>query len=493
MVLPVVSTPVEVLDAIRGVININTMPLMRSDVVPTALARIFDRASYYKQFRDYYDGIQPLTFETQRYRTNFAKQVAAYHENMCVTVVDSLVDRLSVENFEVEGSDQEDSGSELRRLWEENQMDIRAGEAHTEAARSGDAYVIVWPDATGLPHFYVNPASLCTVYWNDDTEEIEWGAKAWLTDTRHVRLNVYFKERLEKWQSVEPIKNNQQLKPTLPMQPLTGEPAVLANPNPSRVPMFHLGNNTGIARFGNSELKDVIPLQDALNKSVADLLVAMEFAAFKQRWATGLEMKEDIVAGKFKPTFEPGPDRLWATDSHDAAFGEFSSADLTQFIGVHDMFLMSLARVTAVPTHYMLLNPGSFPSGESLKTAEARFVGKITDRQKAFGAVWEQAMTFAAQLANISLAGRVKVVWKEAAPRSEVEVAQTSEIKKRIGVSTKQLLREMGYSESDIENMMAENDEQADKVAEREARAAASQPAVQSGQRPNNNRQGERQ
>jgi len=74
-----------------------------------------------------------------------------------------------------------------------------------------------------------------------------------------------------------------------------------STPNPyGRVPVFHFPNRR-VYDYGISDLADVIPIQDALNKALMDMLVAMEFGAFKQRWVTGIEYETDPVTGKPKP------------------------------------------------------------------------------------------------------------------------------------------------------------------------------------------------
>ncbi len=64
--------------------------------------------------------------------------------------------------------------------------------------------------------------------------------------------------------------------------------AVIPNPY-GTVPVFHFANNADIGSPGRSELDSAIPVQDGLNKSVLDMLVAMEFSAYRPRWAAGGE------------------------------------------------------------------------------------------------------------------------------------------------------------------------------------------------------------
>jgi hypothetical protein len=50
--------------------------------------------------------------------------------------------------------------------------------------------------------------------------------------------------------------------------------------------------------FGESEIADMIPLADAVNKLATDMMVTSEYHAMPRRWATGIEVPpSDRAAG----------------------------------------------------------------------------------------------------------------------------------------------------------------------------------------------------
>lgn len=423
-------------------------------IIDQALKRLRGRANGYKRYRDYYGANQPLTFASDKYKDAFAKMVAAYQENMCPAVIDAIVDRLVVVGFTVEGGAKEE-GAVAWDIWRDNRMDLRAGEVHQEAVRCGDSYVIVWPDDEGSPRITPQDASMCTVKY-DEAEHIEWAAKWWLREEDNKgRLNLYFPDRIEKYVTQNKVENGSGI--SMRAATLQEFEAPLANPY-DRVPVFHFANNAPIGAFGMSDLRDVIPLQDALNKAVADMLVTMEFAAYPQRWATGLQVENDPVTGQPKKPWEAGQDRVWSTGDPEVKFGQFEPADLDKMLHVQDKFLTAIARVTGVPTHYLLINPSDFPSGEALKTAEARFVSKVKDRQLGFGNVWEDVLTFCLEISGAGISGQLSTLWNDPSPRSERDQAETAVIKQAIGVSDEQLQREMGYSDDQIAQMATEKE-----------------------------------
>jgi hypothetical protein len=229
--------------------------------------------------------------------------------------------------------------------------------------------------------------------------------------------------------------------------------AVIPNPY-GIVPVFHFANNADIGAAGQSEIEAAMPVQDALNKSVLDMLVAMEFASYRQRWAAGIEIEygED---GQPVPPFKAGVDHLWITENQDAKFGDFEAANLEQFLKVKDSFRLDMACVTGTPMYYFMQVSGDFPSGEALKKAESRFIAKVRDRQESFGQVWEDVMAFALMLEGHAGA-RLFADWEDPAPLSEKEKLENIAVKKGLGISDAQALIEAGYGEVDVERIMGE-------------------------------------
>lgn len=435
--------------------NVIAFPVRSTNADLTrALNRMAARCNLYSHYTAYYDGKQPLTFQSDKYRSNFARMVSKYVENMCPIVVDAASDRLTVHGIEVEGGDTDAAGAALWNIWDREHMALRAQEIHTEAIKTGDAYLVVWPDKKGETKFFVNRAERMTCFYSEEDDEIEMAAKWQFGDDGYSHVTLYYPDRFEYYISVNIIRLN------APDARTTYKTEYPSQRNPwGIVPVFHFANDA-LDMFGTSDLHDVCPIQDGLNKSVADMLVGMEFSAYNQRWATGLELTEDPITGRKKPPFEPGQDRLWAAESDDVKFGEFTATSLDNFINAHDMFVTSVARVSGTPIQYMLLDTSTFPSGESLKTAEARFVKRITRKQHSFGAVWQRVMNFAAQLERITIpeTTRISIHWEDASPRSEMDAATVAGLKKVVGVSDEQNQREMGYSQQEIDQMTREKD-----------------------------------
>jgi len=369
-------------------------------------------------------------------------------------------------------------GSDIDRIWFRNRMQQRAGEIHKEALKNGDAYAIVWFDPRGEVRIYPQSAGSVTVVYDEETPgRILWAAKIWGTLDRRTRLNIFYPDRIERYVSRKESEGGlPDAKEFIPVGPRAALPANaargvdldhasqdealqagslrsdIANPF-GIVPVFHFANNADVGCLGQSELAQAIPIQDGLNKSVLDMLVAMEFSAYRQRWASGIEMEYDDD-GNALPPFSAGADRLWVATDPSTTFGDFNTSDLDQFLKVKDSFRIDMASVTGTPLHYFLQNSRGFASGEALKQNEARFLAKVHDRQASFGAVWAELMSFALRLAGRGDGIELITNWEDPSPLTEKDTLANILLKKQIGVSTERALREAGYGDVDVKRML---------------------------------------
>jgi hypothetical protein len=438
------------------------MTNMNQDI-PTALKRLRANADRYSRAERYYNGEHDLAFATEKFQSTFGTLFREFALNLCPIVCDAVRDKLRVTGFSLETPDSgDDHGTETpadsvshaaKRIWRRNRMGTRSGEVHKEALRSGDAYVIVWADANGRAAIYPNRArSMYVVYDDEEPGRILWAAKYWPTQEGYVRLNLFYPDRIEKY-----ISRNRAdgLIPDaagfIPFE-AKSEKAVVANPY-GRVPVFHFANNADLGAAGRSELESAFAIQDGLNKSVLDMLVAMEFAAFRQRWVAGIEVNRDEDGTATAP-FSAGVDHLWIAESSDARFGDFQGSDLVQFLKVKDSFRLDIASVTGTPLHYFMQNTTGLPSGESLKKAETRFLAKVRNRQESFGQVWADAMSLALAIEGSGSDNTLLTSWEDPAPLAEREFLENILLKKQIGLPVEQALIEAGYGAADVKSFI---------------------------------------
>lgn len=431
--------------------------------IAAAMSTFRSQLSRYEKTERYYRGDHDLSFATQKFINAFGSLFREFSLNLCPAVVDSVRDKLRITEFSVERDDGTETANRAWEIWQANRMGTRAGQVHKEALKNGDAYAIVWPDDSGRPTIYPNRAANCMVsYDHEHIGRVGWAAKWWRSLDGNYFLSLFYADRVERYVArkrhdettpgMMPSATPNVLPDATRFVPIA-ETSVVDNPY-GIVPVFHFANNADMSGFGISELKPVVSIQDALNKSVLDMLVAMEFAAYRQRWAAGIEIELDDN-GKPIPPFKTGIETLWISENADARFGDFDATDLKQFLDVKHSFRVDVATVSGTPLYYFMDIGGSFPSGESLKKSETRFINRVRDRMETFGQVWDDLMSFAMLIdgrADVSLFTQ----WEEPSQMSEAEALGNLVTKATLGIPESQLWMEAGYGEADIERMRAE-------------------------------------
>jgi hypothetical protein len=440
------------------------MPI--SDIKP-ALERINANHFRYKEFYDYYDGKHQLNFASDKFKNKFGRRLQKLRENLCKVVVKAPASRLETTGFQTDKKDVEKSAWDF---WKKSKMPLHSGAIHREAFKTGDAYVIVWADKTGKVRITPQLAANITVWRNGETDEIEKAAKAWRGADGFYYLTLYYADSIEKYVTrgkCDAFPTDAKL---FAERHVPGESFPLVNPY-KKVPVFHFKYDADIQDFGNSILADVIPLNDALNKSWADILGAQEENMRRRRYVAGMQVEVDEESGKKINPFKPDDDILFADES-ETKFGEFSDADLEQMLLVLEAAVKAIAMVSGIPPSYFNLEQtGSAISGEALRKIEARFTAIIQEAQRSFGETWAEIIAFC--LAILSSANdnlEIETQWTDAAPVSETEILDNGIKKLHLGWSIEQIQRDMGLTDEQIAKMLKENDKRETAKMERDAK-----------------------
>ena len=416
------------------------------------LAGLAKRQSYLKKCDEYYRGEHRLLFATAKFREVFGLLFAAFSDNWCDLVVDASAERLRVDGFRF--GDDEKGDQDAWDLWQRNGLDAESELAHTESVKLGCSYALVGPDDGGEPTIQLEPPTQAIVAvdpangrrrlaglrcWSD-----EWGVE-------HAVLYlpgevVWWKKEAERKGWVDDVGSGRNPLGIVPLVPLPNAPTLRE-------------------RQGRSDVERVIPLQDAVNKLCADMIVASEYAAYPQRWVTGVEIpvypEGHPNAGQPLPSiagFLAGADRVMAVEDQNARFGNFAVSDLTIYVRAIEMFVQHVAAQTRTPPHYLLGAMGSFPSGESLKATETGLVAKVRRKQLALGEGWEEALRLAFLIAGDPRADDwdCETIWMNPESRSTAEITDAAVKMSTIGVPRPALWEYIGFTPQQIERWITE-------------------------------------
>jgi len=413
--------------------------------VSAAIARWKITTPGYRMFADYYAGRHQIKFATQNWQEKYGPIVLGLRENLCPAVVSAFTDKMEVESWGVDTLD-ETAEAGLARLH---------ARINRESFRTGDAYVLVWPGPDGAPRPHYHRADQFVHHVSPtDPAVLDWAAKVW-QDGDWGRVNVYYEDRVERFRTVQPVGSK-------------GEPAKIAD-WPEQADKWAEYNGDGdqdtdpavithqfgvvpVCWFphdpeddrGRSILTDVIPLQDALNKSVADLVVTGETYARPFWYLLGYkpELKLDPATGKLAapPKFDPTRQQIFTSDA-PGPMGQLDPPDLTRLLAVQDGYALKIARVVGMPAYYLTQTSGDVPSGESLRTLTSRLTAAVRAHERETTPVWRGLL----QLLGIDGWPR----WADPTPIDAGERLDQAVIKRRdLGLALVDVLEQMGETDA---------------------------------------------
>jgi hypothetical protein len=284
----------------------------------------------------YYDGEQPLpvALSTKQYRKEFDQMLRRVRDNWMPLVIDAVGERLNVTGFRF-GEDTA-SDSAASELWQRCFLDSDSSLAHATALTTGRCPIMVWAGQDGRPEITVeHPSQVVVAYEAGSRRRRAAALKSWCDEwTGDQFANLYLPDQILKYRIAKQGSHSMSA-PSIalpsPEYPgftgvgievaagpykVTEREAAVANPM-GVVPVLELRNRLRL-RDGHcrSEIFEVVSTQDQIDKTLIDMLVASEFGAFRQRWATGIEIPE--IDGKPIEAFDSAINRLWVTGSDTA-------------------------------------------------------------------------------------------------------------------------------------------------------------------------------
>jgi hypothetical protein len=407
------------------------------DALLTALGY---RMSDIMRCESYYRGDHKMTFTTSQFREVFGALFSAFADNWCDLVVDAAAERLRVEGFRFGDEPADDAAWEI---WQRNGLDAESDMAHVDAIKLGCVYALVGPGDGGKAVIQVEAADKAIVAVDPARGRRRLaGLRNWVDEWGVQHCEVYLPESVTWWTKTGQTGNWQEELPTA------------SNPL-GVVPLIPLPNAPTLNdRLGRSDILRVIPLQNAVNKLCGDMIVASEFAAYPQRWATGVDIPVNPETGqKMTAQFLGGADRVWNVPAPDAKFGNFTVSDLGIYVKAIEMLIQHIAAQTRTPPHYLLGQSGAFPSGESLKATETGLVAKVRRKMLSFGEGWEEAMRLAFQVEGETTKAEMvdaEVIWANPESRMIGQTVDAAVKLQSIGVPRPALWEFIGASPQQI-------------------------------------------
>jgi hypothetical protein len=203
-------------------------------------------------------------------------------------------------------------------------------------------------------------------------------------------------------------------------------------------------------------VEHLFDVQDRLNQTVFDLLVAQSYGSFKVRYATGMvpppqRQRVPVTIGEIRALLEddhplknaPSADvygyrmdvvvdadgnpvpqavtaditRFLVAEDKDTSFGTLESTELGGFIESIGMSLSHLATLSQLPPHYLLGNLANL-SADALAVAESSLARMVQEFQHSFGEALEQIMSLFMEAVGQEPDWMAEIQWRDMSPRS---------------------------------------------------------------------------
>jgi SPP1 family phage portal protein len=394
-----------------------------------------------------YDGDHPLLYSTAKLRDIFGRAIdVRFIQNWCSVVVDSALDRLNLQRFEV--SSDKEATDRLQELWQASGMELDEDDAHKAALVTGESYVIVWKNARGEVTAHYNDPRQCHVFYDsEEPRQKSFAAKWWIDEeSGKRRLTLYYTDKLEYYVSTGKAENVNSATSFEEFSPQATNPF-------GAIPVFHIRKER---RAVKSELASVVPLNDAINKLFADMMVSSEFAAIRQRYVISNADLSALESDKFG---------LWAIPAGDGKdegtkVGEFGAAELGRFVESIDSLVRTIAVTTGTPRHYFD-GTGGQPSGEALIAMEAPLNKRVRRMIESFEAAWREVAAFVLELDGRRVdPNQIQPIFDEPEtiqPMTQATIRQTSV---STGLPLPTVLRREGWTEEEIAQMQKDKAEE---------------------------------
>ena len=379
-----------------------------------------------------------------RVNANSADRLNEFNGNYTGLVIDKESSRLSLSHMT--------TGTEAGDVWlndikRRSKFDLIEGATYRGSLRDGDAYIIIDPQTlTWKSNPAYNGFDGVAVIYNTDNN-IEWACKLWaetsgenVTGTGEeeqetnitMHITVYQPDRITRWLSTG--------QGDLRVDPNHPEESWLASAIPV-IPFVNKRDNDTM--YGNSEIKDVIPLQDIYNRVLTSNVMIAELNGFKVFIVLNAKldlsdgiMPGDVISvyardGSGNPILNPTQEQIEMMRS--ISITELSPTDMTQYIALKDSIVREISYISNTPI-YGITAQGTI-SGDALKQLEIGLIGKTKRFQKENTDSWVQLIALTHEIhqkytpssgqVSPPAIGEISVQWESPELRDSMAHVQT--------------------------------------------------------------------
>lgn len=347
-------------------------------------------------------------------------------------------------------SPQASADAEAWRFWQANGLDARQTIAHRGALEYGVSYALVLPGKLGdQDEPYFRPLSpLRSMAWYEDEDDefpsIALRRKGTSADgTRIIELydatsrhTFTLPKDGKAWVAGDVDEHGLGVTPFVRFRErLDGESLGLVSP--------------------------LITIQDRINEVVFATLIAIQYASFRQRWATGLaiptrevrDAEGNVTGEEAVEPFEAAVNRLWVSENPETKFGDFAQTELSGHHSAYDSAVRTLAGIARISPNILTGDLVNL-SADALAQMESSTQRKIDEYKTVFGEAWESGFRLAAKAAgSTDIPVDAEVLWRDTEARAlTATVEALTKMVSGLGVPGRALWERIpGVTQSDVE------------------------------------------
>lgn len=369
----------------------------------------------------YMRGRQDSVYVPKGARQEYRWLIKRAKVNILPLIVTVVAQSLFVDGYRPERTDQ---NATAWTYWQANRMDGRQHGLHRATLKYGLAYNLVLPGRlAGQPMPVITPKSprRMTAFYADPVDD-EWPLYAVEVKTENLpdgkkRQVIYLYDEQSRFRLLGDGKPGGRLKVD-DADDAVAEHGLGVCPVVRYLNGFDLDGDDCVT----GEVEPLYDMQDQLNSTTFGRMMAEQFAAFRQRWVSGMVVEDE--EGRPRAPFQAAVDRLWTAEDPDTKFGEFAQTDLSGYLKSAEETIRHIATVSQTPPHNLLGQMANL-SAEALNAARDGLNSKVAERKSTLGESHEQTLRLAALAAGDQDGWNdmaAQIVWRDTESRS---LAQT--------------------------------------------------------------------
>lgn len=392
-----------------------------ADTARKLLAMRDDEQRRLRKIAAYVSGRQDSVYVPRGARQEYRWLIKRAKVNILPLVVTVVAQALFVDGYRPERSSK---NAKAWAYWQANRMDGRQHSLHRATLKYGVAYTLVLPGRMAdqkMPVITPKSPRRMTAFYADPVDD-EWPMYA--VDVRQenvapgkTRTVVDLYDDTSRYRLVNSPDQRDKLRL------VDGDDAVRTHGlGVCPVVRYLNGDDLDGDDCVRGEIEPLFDLQDQLNSTTFGRMMAEQFAAFRQRYVSGMVAEDEN--GRPKAPFAAAVDRLWVAEDPDTKFGEFAQTDLSGYLKSIEETIRHIATISQTPPHH-LLGAMTNLSADALNSARDGLNSKVAERKATLGESHEQTLRLASLAAGDEegwLDTAAQIVWRDTESRS---LAQT--------------------------------------------------------------------